>query len=194
MRKFIIVLLFTISSSAFAGPRESVDQTIGQLLEILKDGNEHSKTAKLCSLVRHRVDTSTIGSELLGSFFGKLGRDRNGIARFKALVPSIIFDQFYGLLNGKGGRSYVVTDTVPKGSSRVGVRVIIGGKTRLTITVSKTSLRVLDVEYGGRSMIRTKQAEIAAELRRYYKVNEATSLPISRLVDQLVRKGITRCN
>jgi ABC-type transporter MlaC component len=192
MKQVFLALLLSLSGFAFAGPAESVDQTISELLAALRVNNDRGRVSALCSLVNRRVDTQTIGTELLGGFFGALKRDADGIRKFKMIVPSIIMDHFYGLMEGKGNAKYTVEGTTAKGSGRVGVKVVVDN-IRLIVTVGKASLKVLDVEWNGLSLIRTKQSEIQRELKKYYQVNPKTSLPVTDYVKELERDGVNKC-
>lgn len=192
MSKIVLAFFVLFQVNTWAGPAEAVNSTVSKMLTILKGTNERAKISALCGLVRADVDTATIGSELLGRNFGTLERDAAGIKKFKALVPSIIMDQFYSLLEDKGGADFSVNGTVPKGSSRVGVKITIDG-TNFVVTVLKSNNKVVDVEWNNISLIAMKRDEFQRDLEIYWNTNNFTSLPVSELAKDLENKGITKC-
>lgn len=117
MKTALLAFVLVFQSAAYAGPAESVAETIGKLMKILDGANERQKISQLCSLVKSDLDTAGIGATLLGNF-QFMTTDTEGIRDFKATVPSIIMDQFYGLLHEKGGSEFTIGGTVPKGSGR----------------------------------------------------------------------------
>ncbi len=170
MKNAVLLSLVLTSTLAFASPEAAVKETVQTMLNILKSGNDRAQVTALCSLVRQRVDLVVLGTDLLGGYYGRLPSDAQGIAKFKALVPSIIMDSFYDLLSGKGNATYEYVGTAAKGSARVGVRIKING-TPFTVTVIKANEKVVDVEYGGYSLVATKRGELQRELHRYKSQN-----------------------
>lgn len=193
MTKLVLVSALFFQTAAFAAPAgDAVKSTVSKMLTILQNTNERTKITGLCALVRSDIDTGVIGSELLGANYGTLERDAAGIRKFKALVPSIIMDTFYGLLSDKGGASYSIGGLVPKGASRTGVRVTIDG-TNFVVTVLKSNNKIVDVEWNNFSLVNVKRDEYQRELERYWNTNNLTSLPVSELVKQLERDGTNKC-
>lgn len=190
MKSIIFAFAFVFTSSAFATPESAVSDTITKLMDAVSGGNESTKIASLCQLAKSKLDTSVIGQDLLGGFFSKLERDADGIAKFKKLVPSIVVDQFHNLVKGKN--SFTIKGRVAKGSSRVGVLVEIGNK-RYTITVMKSNEKVVDVEHSGFSLVKNKARDFQNDLQALYATNRESSLPVTALVDGLVRRGVTKC-
>ncbi len=192
MKKSLIASVLLLSLTAFAGPQETVSNTVGKLMNIIAGTNENKKISQLCALVRSDLDSGAIGNDLLGGVFSKLERDRAGIDAFKKLVPSIIVDQFYDILHDKGGSKWSVGGTVAKGSARVGVRVDIDGSD-FVITVLKSSNKIVDVEYRGFSLVKTKGSDFQRDLQDFYRTNRSSSLPVSELVKQLNGRGVNKC-
>lgn len=195
MTKLVLISLLTFlaSGNVFAAPAsDAVNATVSKMLTILQNTNERAKISGLCALVRSDIDTGVIGNELLGANYGTLERDAAGIRKFKALVPSIIMDTFYGLLSDKGGASYTIGALVPKGASRTGVRVTIDGS-NFVVTVLKSNNKIVDVEWNNFSLVNIKRDEYQRELERYWNTNNMTSLPVSDLVKQLESDGINKC-
>lgn len=193
MIKLVLVSALFFQTAAFAAPAsDAVKSTVSKMLTILQNTNERAKITGLCALVRSDIDTGVIGSELLGANYGTLERDAVGIRKFKALVPSIIMDTFYGLLSDKGGASYSIGGLVPKGAARTGVRVTIDG-TNFVVTVLKSNNKIVDVEWNNFSLVNVKRDEYQRELERYWNTNNMTSLPVSELVKQLERDGTNKC-
>lgn len=186
MKKIALALAFAFSGIAYAGPAESVSDTVSKMLDILKGANENTKIAQLCSLVKGDIDTNTIGSQLLGTF--QHVDDADGVVSFKKLVPSIIMDQFYGLLHSKGGAKFDIQGTVPKGSSKVGVKVAVDG-TVFVVTVLKANNKIVDVEWNGFSLVNTKRDEFQRELNGLH-----TNKPVTALVQKLTNNGVNKCN
>lgn len=171
---------------------DAVNDTVGKVLNILKSANDRAKVSGLCALVRSNVDTNAIGEELLGANYGTITRDAVGIRKFKALVPSIIMDQFYGLLSDKGGATFKVGGLVPKGGSRTGVKVVIDG-TNFVVTVLKSNNKIVDVEWNNFSLVNVKREEFQRDLERFWNTNNLTSLPVSELVKRLESEGVNKC-
>jgi len=186
IKKSILAIAFAFQSVAFAGPTEAVSTTIGKMLDILRSGNERAKISQLCTLVRTDVDTATIGIQLLGNF-ARIHEDAEGVNRFKAIVPSIIMDQFYGLLHDKGGARYTILGTVPKGSARVGVKTNVAG-TVFVITVLRSNNKIVDVEWNNYSLVNTKRDEFQRDLASFH-----TNKPVSALVDRMNHQGVNKC-
>jgi ABC-type transporter MlaC component len=192
MKTIVLLTALLFATQAYATPEQSVSDTISKLLAAVDGGNDQTKISKLCSLAKSELDTGTIGNDLLGGFFSKLQRDADGISKFKKLVPSIVVDQFYDLLNNKGGKEFTIKGRVAKGSSRIGVLVQIGNA-RFTITVLKSNEKVVDVEYQGFSLVKNKSRDLQGDLQAFYSRNRETSLPVSDLVAKLTSRGITKC-
>lgn len=192
MKSIVLAFAFAFASPAFATPETAVSNTMTKLLAAVSSGNQQAKIAKLCRLAKSDLDTSVIGGDLLGGFFSKLKRDADGIAKFKKLVPSVVVDQFYDLLVDRGGASFTIKGRVAKGSARVGVLVDIRGK-RFTITVLKSNEKVVDVEYNGFSLVKNKGRDLQNDLQAFYARNRESSLPVTDLVDGLIKRGITKC-
>jgi ABC-type transporter MlaC component len=188
MKIAILALAVAFQSAAFAAaPADAVKKTIGDLMEILNGANQVQKIAQLCTLVKSDLDTAVIGSVLLGSF-QSVSTDTDGVRDFKAQVPSIIMDQFYGLLHDKGGSKFTIGGTVPKGSGKVGVKVVIG-TTNFVVTVLRATNKIVDVEWNNFSLVNTKRDEFQRELADFH-----TDKPVSALVDSLNNKGVNKCN
>ena len=192
MKSIILALTFIFSAPVFATPEAAVSDTVTKLLAAVNGGNQQAKIANLCRLAKSELDTAVVGGDLLGGFFFKLQRDAGGIAKFKKMVPSIIVDQFYDLLADKGGSSFTIKGKVAKGSARVGVLVDIG-RTRFTITVLKSNEKVVDVEYNGFSLVKNRGRDLQNDLQAFYARNRESSLPVTDLVDGLIKRGITKC-
>lgn len=192
MKTILLVTALLISSSAWAEPQAAVRDTMTRLLKIVAGTNEQEKISKMCSLARTDLDLNAISDDLLGRFFATLPRDQQGVRAFRALVPSIIMDQFYGLLADKGNASFSVNGTVPKGTSRIGVRITVA-KANFVVVVQKANDKIVDVEYMGFSMVQTKANDYQGQLRREYSKNTETSLPVTALVRTLKSQGLDQC-
>jgi ABC-type transporter MlaC component len=191
--KLFLFALLTFQASAFALPAtDAVNNTVSKMLNILRSANDRTQVSGLCALVRSDIDTNVIGNELLGANYGTLDRDADGIRKFKALVPSIIMDQFYGLLSDKGGAAFKVGGLVPKGGSRTGVKVVIDG-TNFVVTVLKSNNKIVDVEWNNFSLVNVKRDEFQRDLERFWNVNNFASLPVSELVKRLESEGVNKC-
>jgi ABC-type transporter MlaC component len=186
MKLTLLAVAIAFQSVAYAGPAESVSRTIGKLMNILAGANERQKVAQLCTLVKADLETSSIGLNLLGTF-QHMSTDAEGIRDFKGLVPSIIMDQFYGLLNDKGGSEFTLGGTVPKGSGRVGVKVVIAGS-NFIVTVLRSNNKIVDVEWNNYSLVNTKRDEFQRDLAGFH-----TDKPVSALVDRLNNSGVNKC-
>lgn len=187
MKKTLLAFALVFTSAAYAGPAESVSATIGKLMDILKGANEQQKISEMCTLVKSDLETAAIGSVLLGNF-ESIATDADGVKAFKNQVPSVIVDQFYGLLQDKGGAEYKIGGTVPKGSGKVGVKVVIGGS-NFIVTVLRSNNKVVDVEWNNFSLVNTKRDEFQRDLQGF-----ATDKPVSALVERLNSNGINKCN
>jgi ABC-type transporter MlaC component len=186
MKRTLIALALILQPLAHANPTESVSSTIGKLMTILAGANEVQKVSQLCRLVRSDLETASIGLNLLGTF-QHLSTDAEGVRDFKALVPSIIMDQFYGLLNDKGGSEFSIGGTVPKGSGRVGVKVVIAGS-NFIVTVLRSNNKIVDVEWNNYSLVNTKRDEFQRDLSGFH-----TDKPVSALVNRLNNNGVNKC-
>lgn len=191
MKKSILMLALALASNfawgAAGGPEDAVKTTIGKLMDILKGPNQHQKVRGLCSLVKNDLDTAGIGSVLLGNY-QSMASDADGIRSFKATVPSIIMDQFYGLLNDKGGAEFTIGGTVPKGSGKTGVKVVIAGS-NFVVTVLRSNNKIVDVEWNNFSLVNTKRDEFQRDLAGFN-----TDKPITALVERLHANGVDKCN
>jgi len=194
--KFIILSLsLLVASVAHAGPAEVVGASVGKMLKILASGgSEASKVSGLCTLARQQVESNTIGAELLGRQFRTLARDQEGVRNFMRLVPSILVSEFYNRLSGLGTDYTVNPNLIAKGSSRVGVQIMVGNK-RLVVTANKTTGKVLDVEYRGFSLVNNKKAEYQRDMNAWLNRGGSNSLPVTQLVNSLINSGnLIRCN
>lgn len=192
MKSLILVLSLFAAAAAHAGPAESVSATVGQLLQVLQNSDNGARARGLCSLARAKVDSPTIAGDLLGRQYSSYPTDPNGPRQFVALVPSIIVSEFYNRLDGLGTQYSVSPNLIPKGSSRVGVSVNVGGTT-LVVTVSKASHKVLDVQWRGISLVQNKKGEYQRALSSYAGNGDKT--PVSSLVGNLINGGrLIRCN
>ncbi len=195
MKLFILALSvfltshFATSTARAAGgtAEDAVKTTIGKLMDILKGANQQQKIRSLCSLVKADLDTAGIGTVLLGNY-QSLATDPEGIRNFKATVPSIIMDQFYGLLHDKGGAEFTIGGTVPKGSGKTGVKVVIAGS-NFVVTVLRSNNKIVDVEWNNFSLVNTKRDEFQRDLAAFN-----TDKPVSALVERLHSNGVDKCN
>ena len=191
MKKSVLMLSLALASNfawAAAGtPEDAVKTTIGKLMDILKGANQQQKVRSLCSLVKSDLDTGSIGTVLLGNY-QSLASDPEGIRNFKATVPSIIMDQFYGLLHDKGGAEFSIGGTVPKGSGKTGVKVVIAGS-NFVVTVLRASNKIVDVEWNNFSLVNTKRDEFQRDLGGFN-----TDKPVTALVERLHANGVDKCN
>lgn len=183
----MITLLVAFQSVAFAGPAESVSETVREMLQILRETNQHTKISQLCGLVKSDVDNSVVGATLLGPY-ANLNTDAQGVKNFQKLVPSIIMDQFYEILHDKAHATYEILGTVPKGAGRMGVKTKIDGRTYV-ITVLTANNKVVDVEWNAISLIKVKRQEFTRRLRQFNN-----DKPVSSLVDALNNEGVNKCS
>jgi ABC-type transporter MlaC component len=194
MKSILLALAMSFTTSAFAGPVETVGDTVSRLLTVLQNKSNSVKVSGMCQLIRARVDVQVIAQDLLGRQFGTLARDAAGIRNFTALVPSIIVTEFYGRLADSGTGFNVDPRPVPKGSNRTGVRVMIGGS-QFVITVNRANNKIVDVEWRGISLVNRKKDDYQRALMVYFNRDNLHSLPVSELVRSLINAGdLIRCN
>ncbi len=186
MKHIIVAIAMAFSTAAFAGPAESVQQTVSKLMAALRVTNEQQKIKDLCSLVKSDLDNGTIATVLLGTY-QSLATDTAGVAAFRGMVPSVIMDQFYGLLNGRGDSEFTIGGTVPKGSGKVGVKVVIG-TANFIVTVLRANNKVVDVEWNNLSIVSMKRDEFQRDLQGFH-----TDKPVTALVERLNANGVNRC-
>ncbi len=198
MKLLILALTLSFQTHAFAQSAEAsaiaaVSGDVKKLSDILKMGSEPAKIRSLCQLVKTRVGLSTMASELLGSF-GKLSRDNTGINQFAALLPSIMVSDFYSMLTS--GAEYFVDEasTTRRGSGRIGVRVQWGNKP-LVVVVSSPNNKILDIEWNGASLIKTKRSDFQKDLLNYFNADKDLSMPVTQLIQGLKTSGaLVRCD
>ncbi len=186
MQKTFLALAFAYQSVAYAGPVESVTALTGKLMSILSGVNEQQKITDLCTLVQSDLDNETIASTLLGPY-EDLATDAAGVADFKKSVASVIMDQFYGLLQDKGGAPFMIGGTVPKGSGKTGVKITIGSA-NFVVTVLRANDKVVDVEWNNFSIVNLKRDEFQRELR-----DLRSDKPVSALEARLNNQGVNKC-
>lgn len=191
MKNWILASLVLVSVNIAAEPIRTVSAGIDELLGILKSGNSDAKARGLCGFIKRRADIGSISTDMLGAHYGKLAKDADGIKRFRALVPSILVDQVMDLLGSSGGGTYEILGTEAKGSSRIGVKVKISGRA-LNVVVGKSSEKILDVGYAGRSLVGGRGATYRSTLAGYSRAN--VSLPVTELVKDLENKLDYKCN
>ncbi len=196
MKKTLSIFIFTfcaVQAQATTTPAmTAVHETVAKLLQIATIPHDGQRVRGLCALTLERVDHASIGNELLGRQFANLQRDGQGIDQFMAVVPSIIVNEFFQTLKGLGTQFEVLGET-PKGSSKVGVRVRVR-HLDLTISVNRMSFKVLDVEWRNVSLIGKKKFEFQRDLMAYWNQDRQNSLPVTRLVEQLMNSKMVRCN
>jgi ABC-type transporter MlaC component len=194
MKALALIFSFVFSLSAFANPTEAVSTTVGQLLTVLQNKSAPARVRGLCRIVNARVDIPTIGTDLLGPHFSRLTQDVEGIRNFRAILPSVIVTEFADQLSDEGTSFKVVSALIPKGSGRVGVRVNIGTSS-FVVTVNKANEKVLDVEWRGISLVKTKRQKFQYQMQAAWERDPAHSKPISQLVNSLINSGdLIRCN
>ena len=135
MGKLILTLglsfgLIGLQARATTPTSTAVSDTVRELLRVSALGTEAQRVAGLCQLAFAKVDNNAIGLELLGRQFSNLEKDKTGIQRFMALVPSVIVNEFYSEIRGLGTEFTILGET-PKGSSKSGVRVQVGGSDQM---------------------------------------------------------------
>ena len=196
MRWGIFAIIFGLQFSAHAiTADQSLGNTVKNLMSIVKISDQNSRVQQMCQLIRTSVDLSTISGVLLGSNFSTMDRDRAGINRFNTLMPSIIVSDFYSLVVNNGGVGYQIDPTpLPKGSGRVGYRTTIGSS-QIVITVSKSNLKILDVEWNNMSLVNTKRDYYQQELQRFWDTDNFHSMPVTDLDNELINSSsLIRCN
>ena len=184
MKALVLIFTLLIQGIAHAEPIQAVTQTVNNLMGILKEA-EPEKIPLLCSLVNADVDNSVIAETLLGNYAAHA--DQAGVTAFRAAVPSIIMDQFYSLLAEKAHAEYSIGGTVPKGSTKVGVKVTVDGTT-FVIVVLKSNEKIVDVEWNSFSLMNMKRDEFQREFN-----GGPADRPVSAVVDRLAQEGVNRC-
>lgn len=195
MNKKLCLALSTLVSGlifgslSFAGPVEAVTDTATQLISILNISNPGTRASRMCQLVKSRVDVAHLGTDLIGRQY--VIKDPAGAAQFQKLVPSVIVSEFFDKLTNVGNAKPVVDPNfIPRGSTRLGVRVNLGGL-NLVLTIDKASYRVYDVEYRGVSLVQRKRSQFASDLTYFSARGPA---PVADLVNKLINSGaLVRC-
>jgi ABC-type transporter MlaC component len=192
MRSLVLSVFLFLGLSAHAdATNDALKTTVKDLLTIVAIPNQAQRVSQLCQLVNADVDIAAITPQLLGSFAG-FTPDQAGITAFGDLVPSIIVTDFYSLVSDKAGAAYSVDSTpIPKGSTKVAYKVNVGGVS-IVVTVSKKNNKVLDVEFGAFSLIKTK----ADQYQKDMTAKSTTSpKPVTGLVNELTASTtLIRCN
>ena len=196
MRSFLISILFALSftASAQTTPAESLKAAVAQLTAIGQMPDMNQRVQGLCSLANSYVDLPVLAQALLGTF-SRTANDPQGIANFNALVPSLMVSDFYTLVNNNAGEKYWVDTLVqlPRGSNRVGYKTYFGS-TALVITMSKSSLKIVDAEWNNISLVNKKRDEYQKVMQEAVNANPSAQ-PVTTLVNQILATGnVVRCN
>lgn len=195
IKALVLGLVLSFQSFAFAdAASDAVANDVKKISGILLLGSEAAKASALCQVVRSRVDIATVSRQWLGTY-AKLTSDADGVRNFTALVPAILVTDVYDLIAGQTGQPYDVSpNSVPRGSSRVGVTVSWGSKT-LVVSVNKASLKLLDIQWNSYSLVNRKTGNFQSRLQALYKQGGANSQPVTALIKELIQSGkLVRCN
>lgn len=198
MRSIIFTILFSlpftfasVSHAQATTPADALKAAVDQLSVLGNTPDEAQRTQGLCTLAQQVIDAEAIGVDLLGSY-ANLASDADGIAAFKALVPTIIVSDFATLLADNLGQKYWVdtTDSIPKGSTRIGYPVYLGS-TKLVVTMSKSTSKIVDAEWNNISLVKKKRETYQKTLSR----DPNNPKPVTALVNEIVGSGnLLRCN
>lgn len=160
-------------------------------------GDDASKVAPLCAIMKNTASAGYIGGIWLGNY-ANLASDQAGVKAFVALIPSIAMSKILPSLSNAGSAGIVISTTATERNPTtwaVPARVTANGSTynvQIIVRMINGKMRVIDGEYFGFSGVGYLKPDYQKKFDAAYQSNRLT--PVSDVVKALSSaSGFVRC-
>lgn len=205
MKQFILAFTLLATQSVFAARHmasEFMNDGLNEAIRIIQLPDQTERMSKMCAHLGEKVNTENLAAMWLGEF-AELERDQQAVTQFRGMIPAILIHKIFGSLKGQAGKldgSFEVNeDVLDRGNDTfaVPVTLISGAGNRYLgyaiVVGTANNLKLVDVEYQGYSAAVYQGAEFNTVMSEEYEKDEATSMPVSALVQRLHDEGMEDC-